>query len=69
GRTRRARYRASQRGNAAVGGGIVTATDEHDGYTTRGVCIPPDMSASFRVLHDEWNDDYTVRTVYDWEPT
>ena len=37
-------------------------------YETRWMTEPPDKDASFRVIEEEWTEDYSVRTVYRWEP-
>lgn len=31
-------------------------------------CDPPPFGVKFRVLSEEWNDDYTVRTITAWQP-
>ena len=32
-------------------------------YVQRWMCEPPSMTAQFQVLDEEWNEDYTVRTI------
>jgi hypothetical protein len=33
----------------------------------RWACDPPPAGAAYRVLRDEWSDNYTVRTILEWE--
>jgi hypothetical protein len=32
-------------------------------YDQVWMCEPPSMTAQFQVLDEEWNEDYTVRTI------
>lgn len=36
-----------------------------EGWTERWVCDPPDVELHYVVLRDEWNNDDTVRTIYE----
>lgn len=43
-------------------------TDESRVYIEqRWACVPPAVGTKFRVLRDEWDDDYLIRTIFEWE--
>lgn len=37
------------------------------GWETRWMCNPPEMGVGFRVIEQEWSEDFTVRTIYEVE--
>ena len=39
-------------------------TDSRGEYETRWMCTPPPIHVEFMVTKDEWNDDYTQRTIH-----
>ncbi len=36
-------------------------------WTTYWVCDPPEMGETFIVKRDEWNEDQTIRVIYEYE--
>lgn len=48
----------------------IVCFDKEDEWVQRwpeGIASAPAINESFRVLEDEWNDDYSVRTIIRWE--
>ena len=42
--------------------------EERDGFTTIWHVDPPAFGSAFMATRDEWNDDGTVRNIYEWVP-
>lgn len=45
-----------------------TANDTFGSYVRRWHYTPPAVDAQFRAIHESWNEDYTVRDIYEWSP-
>lgn len=42
--------------------------DSFGPYSIVWQCEPPAVGATYRVVDQEWNDDFTVRTIWLWVP-
>lgn len=51
------------KGRAMVTLLVETTTDYLGDYETRWECEPPAKGVGFRVLAEEWDADFTVRTI------
>ena len=38
-------------------------------YRIEWSCVPPRLGQTYVVLEEEWNEDFTVRTIRAWQPT
>lgn len=44
---------------------VETIDDDLGTYTQRWMCTPPDIGVRYAVTRQEWNDDYTTRTIHE----
>lgn len=39
---------------------------EFTNYRTEWYCEPPEWRSQFKAIKQTWNDDFTIRKIYEW---